>query len=218
MCGLKWNQDKYDGSSGVGQQMAAMEVTLACLIQESPPPATHDNGGTSQGNPGLGGGDAGKDDIRPPVYRPITAGDRTGAAILTIALLAALMTAIIWMMADELSEKTTLQQFQAFYGSATTAIVSGVAGAPTTWPTSEKGGILVSTVSNRSSASSTLENNRIIETSAVRIGHVRSKSIGNQRRLSNMPIGWPRQSTNIDEWTWHDAPEHPLPTWQGNQS
>lgn len=59
MCGLKWNQDKYDGSTGVGQQMAAMEVTLACLIQDRPAPVSHGNGGTSKGNPGLGGGDMG---------------------------------------------------------------------------------------------------------------------------------------------------------------
>jgi hypothetical protein len=77
---------------------------------------------------------------------------------------------------------------------------------------------LVDTNSKRSSTSSAMESNRAIETAAVIIGHVRSESVGTQRRLSNMPIGWPRQSSNIASGMWHDALEHPQPTWQGGRN
>ncbi|CAI4211174.1 unnamed protein product [Parascedosporium putredinis] len=45
MCGLKWSSGStWDGTTGLGQQMAALEVTLANLIEESRAPVTADNG------------------------------------------------------------------------------------------------------------------------------------------------------------------------------
>ncbi|KAK4145387.1 glycosyl hydrolase family 76-domain-containing protein [Dichotomopilus funicola] len=61
MCGLKWNTRKWDGTTGVGQQMAAMEVILANMIERSPPPVTDWDGGTSVGDPAAGGNGAGAD-------------------------------------------------------------------------------------------------------------------------------------------------------------
>ncbi|EFY95471.2 glycoside hydrolase family 76 protein [Metarhizium robertsii] len=214
MCGLKWNQDKYDGSTGVGQQMAAMEVTLACLIQDRPAPVSHGNGGTSKGNPGLGGGDMGRNEPKSPGYKAITAGDQAGAAILTIALLTALIIGIGWIFVDETSDKSPLEQFKGVRNSTKAAIVA-VAGATPSRPIIEKGGFIINATSKRSSTSSVLENNQAIEAAAVRIGRVRSESVGTQRRLSNMPIGWPRQSSNVSSGIWLDTPELPSPTWQG---
>ncbi|KHO00219.1 Glycoside hydrolase, family 76 [Metarhizium album ARSEF 1941] len=216
MCGLKWNQDKYDGSTGVGQQMAAMEVTLACLIKDSPAPVSNGNGGTSKGNPGLGGGDMGRDEPRPPDYKRITAGDQAGAAILTTALLMALVFGLGWICVDETSDKSPLEQLKGFRKSTTAAVVAA-AGAAARRSMKEKGGVIINSTSKRSSTSSVVEHNQAIEAAAVTIGHVRGESAGTQRRLSNMPIGWPRRSSKVasDPDPWLDTPKLPSPTWPG---
>jgi mannan endo-1,6-alpha-mannosidase len=56
-CGLRWTDNStWDGSHGVGQQMAALEIVQALLIDVSSAPVTADNGGTSAGNPDAGKG------------------------------------------------------------------------------------------------------------------------------------------------------------------
>ncbi|TWU75131.1 hydrolase 76 protein [Metarhizium rileyi] len=169
MCGLKWNQDSYDGSTGVGQQMAAMEVTLACLIQDRPAPVGHDNGGTSKGNPGLGGGDMGRQEPKPPSYKRITAGDQAGAAILTATLLLAFITGIGWVFVDETSDKSPLEQFKGFQTSTTAAVVKTASSAGKQ-PMGETPRVVIRAVSKRSSTSSALENNQAIEAADVKIG------------------------------------------------
>ncbi|KAG6013303.1 hypothetical protein E4U43_007371 [Claviceps pusilla] len=196
MCGLKWNQDKYDGSSGVGQQMAAMEVTLACMIKDRPAPVTFQTGGTSKGSPGSGGSDMGRTEPKPPSYKPITAGDQAGAAILTAAVLIAMMAGISWMFVDEWSDKSALQQFEGFYQSTSAAIfglVNDKLGLRHQLLTEEKDED-ISTRSKRSSASSAMEQNRGAAEATVTICRIRSEGAGTPKRLSNMPIGWPRQS------------------------
>ncbi|RDW64011.1 hypothetical protein BP5796_10513 [Coleophoma crateriformis] len=55
VCGLKWYLNgTWDGSNGVGQQMAAMEVILGTLINQVAAPLTNSTGGTSIGNPTAG--------------------------------------------------------------------------------------------------------------------------------------------------------------------
>ncbi|TVY89041.1 Mannan endo-1,6-alpha-mannosidase, partial [Lachnellula willkommii] len=54
-CGLKWEMgDDWDGSYGVGQQMAALEVVQSNLIQQAPGPVTNTTGGTSKGDSAAG--------------------------------------------------------------------------------------------------------------------------------------------------------------------
>ncbi|KAG5955639.1 hypothetical protein E4U13_006311 [Claviceps humidiphila] len=198
MCGLKWNQDKYDGSTGVGQQMAAMEVTLACMIKDRPPPFTAATGGTSKGSPGSGGNDMGRNEPKPPDYRPITAGDRAGAGILTLLVLVAMVTGIGWMFVDERSDRTTLQQFKGFHQTTTAAMTTFATGKLGILRNrslrGEKGAQAISTTSLHSSSSSAVENKQAGDGVTVKIGRVRSEGAGTPRRLSNMPIGWPRQS------------------------
>jgi hypothetical protein len=82
-CGMRWFVDGYDNSkNGVGQQMSALNVISVLNAARVPPPYSHDNGGTSQGDPGLGN----KDDAAVlPIYEDdITTGDRAGAAIITM--------------------------------------------------------------------------------------------------------------------------------------
>ncbi|EAQ89901.1 hypothetical protein CHGG_06520 [Chaetomium globosum CBS 148.51] len=76
MCGLKWDTGKWDNSTGVGQQMAAMEVVLANTIQHSPSPVTDWDGGTSVGDPGAGGADVGR---KNRAFPPVSTAERAGA-------------------------------------------------------------------------------------------------------------------------------------------
>ncbi len=98
MCGLKWNKQKWDGSTGVGQQMAAMEVVLANTIQDARPAVTDGNGGTSAGNPGAGGADVGR---TTPSFAPISTADQAGAYILTIIAIAGLVIGSVFVLMDE---------------------------------------------------------------------------------------------------------------------
>ncbi|EFR05459.1 mannan endo-1,6-alpha-mannosidase DCW1 [Nannizzia gypsea CBS 118893] len=86
-CGLKWTFGKFDGSTGVGEQMAAMEIFQSNLIRKAVPPVTQSTGGISMGGPG--GSGKGKGD-GPKIPRPITGSDKAGAAILTLLMLCTL--------------------------------------------------------------------------------------------------------------------------------
>ncbi|PNY30021.1 Mannan endo-1,6-alpha-mannosidase DCW1 [Tolypocladium capitatum] len=200
MCGLKWNQDKYDASTGVGQQMAAMEVTLSCIVKDRAAPATQNTGGTSKGSPGAGGDDIGRDQPNGPSYKDITAGDKAGAAILTLLVTCSMIAGIVWIFIDEASDKTPMQQFSGFHSSATASIAAFAAGGGAAavlllkkgaQEFNEKTAAAVSPVSERSSRSSA-DNNRAIEEAPFTICHVRNQNVGNhEQRLSNMPLGWP---------------------------
>ncbi|KAI5867610.1 glycoside hydrolase family 76 protein [Durotheca rogersii] len=103
MCGLKWanNSGQWDGTTGVGQQMAAMEVVLANMIQQADPPATNNSGGTSAGNPSAGGSDQGRLDPDGRYYGVVAKGDRAGAVICTIAIIASCLAGAVFVVADE---------------------------------------------------------------------------------------------------------------------
>jgi mannan endo-1,6-alpha-mannosidase len=104
MCGLRWQDGgKWDGTTGVGQQMAVMEVVLGNMIKDAGTPLTHQTGGTSRGDAGAGGADVGRTNPFSALefLAPITAADRAGAAILTILVLVSLVAGIVWMLADE---------------------------------------------------------------------------------------------------------------------
>ncbi|SPN99992.1 related to mannan endo-1,6-alpha-mannosidase DCW1 precursor [Cephalotrichum gorgonifer] len=104
MCGHRWNDGKFDGTTGLGQQMAAMSAALSNLVEDSAPPVTADSGGTSKGDNSAGGDD--NDRGSPILHRPITAGDRAGAAILTLVVLGGLVSAMWFMLGDDAKEAT----------------------------------------------------------------------------------------------------------------
>jgi mannan endo-1,6-alpha-mannosidase len=90
VCGLKWyNNGAWDGTNGVGQQMAAMEVMLGTLIKLAPAPVTNSTGGTSVGDPTAGFNSS----FIPTGAMFLAAGkkDKAGAWVLT-----AVLTVIIW--------------------------------------------------------------------------------------------------------------------------
>jgi mannan endo-1,6-alpha-mannosidase len=90
-CGLKWWAEGWDGDFGVGEQMSALEVIQSNLISRVKGPLSDANGGTSKGDPGAGGGEAGI----PEGYGhdDLSAKDRQGAAALTVVLVLATLGA-----------------------------------------------------------------------------------------------------------------------------
>ena len=97
-CGLKWTDGaKWDGSTGVGEQMAAMEVFLANLITKVDGPVTNSTGGTSKGDPSAGSGGT----SRQPALQQgaVTNKDRVGAGILTIMVLIGVIGGAWWIVA-----------------------------------------------------------------------------------------------------------------------
>jgi len=92
-CGTKWWSGSWDGSSGVGQQMSALQVFQANLIDFVGGPASQGHGGMSKGDPAAG---TGGDDLEP--LRPIRASDRAGAGISTAAVMAFIVGGAWWLV------------------------------------------------------------------------------------------------------------------------
>lgn len=113
MCGHNWTTGKWDGLTGVGQQMAAMEVLLANMIDSVPAPVTEKKGGTSAGDPGAGGSDVGRTDPFSEVWdkNPVSVAGRAGAGILTLLTLLFIVAGCVFMMVDE--TKSTAQKLEA---------------------------------------------------------------------------------------------------------
>ena len=100
MCGMKWTMGStWDGSQGVGQQMGALSVIQANLIDQVSVPVTNKTGGTSQGNAAAGGG-GGISTSNPALSQDtITQGSKAGAGILTFLVLTSVMGCTWWMIA-----------------------------------------------------------------------------------------------------------------------
>ncbi|KAK4155141.1 mannan endo-1 6-alpha-mannosidase DCW1 [Chaetomidium leptoderma] len=108
MCGLKWNTRKWDGSTGVGQQMAAMEVVLANTIERARAPVTDWDGGTSVGDPAAGGADVGR---KNQVLPPISTAEKAGAYILTVLVILGLITGSVFVLLDENDPSSLSERF-----------------------------------------------------------------------------------------------------------
>lgn len=98
LCGLQWTkQATWDGTSGVGQQMAALEVIQSNLIQQATAPVTNTTGGTSQGNPNAGSGSVST--AAQLDTTGSTTGDRVGAGFLTTVVLIGVIGGAWWVIA-----------------------------------------------------------------------------------------------------------------------
>jgi mannan endo-1,6-alpha-mannosidase len=94
-CGFKWTQNTtWDGSYGVGQQMAALEVIQSNLISKVSGPVTNTTGGTSKGDNNAGTSSS----TNIEVILPATTGDRVGAGFLTTVILIIFIGTIWWMI------------------------------------------------------------------------------------------------------------------------
>jgi mannan endo-1,6-alpha-mannosidase len=94
-CGTKWWEGTYDGVTGVGQQMSALEVIQSTLIDNVQGPVGNKTGGTSVGDPNAGTG--GSSIVNPP--KEITTADRAGAGILSALVLVGILGGAWWMVA-----------------------------------------------------------------------------------------------------------------------
>lgn len=81
-CGHKWSSGKYDGTTGVGQQMGVLEVLQGLLAADVGAALTSSTGGESEGNSAAGTGEDETKAELPTMH--IDNGDRAGAGILTI--------------------------------------------------------------------------------------------------------------------------------------
>ncbi|CAH0040173.1 unnamed protein product [Clonostachys solani] len=193
MCGLKWSTGKYDGSSGVGQQMAALEVTLACMVKERDPILTSSTGGTSESDPGAGSDDIGRN--KPPAWadKPVTAGDRAGAIILTILVIAAMLAGAVWLFVDETSDASFLEQVKGLNFSIAAILAFLTAGAAVAKKRGSEDGNEKAGQKSSSPGSSSFEQNG--RETPLQISRVTNRTEGHVRRASNMPIGWPNISS-----------------------
>lgn len=93
-CGIKWSTQESDGTSGMEQQVSASDVILASMSQfgNTKPPVTAKTGGNSSSNP-----NAGEKEDETPRERPMTTGDRVGAAFLTIIVLGTWSGSLVWL-------------------------------------------------------------------------------------------------------------------------
>lgn len=94
-CGLQWFTTTWDGTYGVGQQMAALSVVGALLNTDSTAPKSAKTGATSESDPNAGNEDA----FDPVAALPaITTTDKAGAAIFTIMLCVIVIGGAIFIM------------------------------------------------------------------------------------------------------------------------
>lgn len=99
-CGLKWTEGtKYDGSIGLGEEMAALAVVQANLIESSPVLFTNSTGGTSKGNPNAGAGSQGTIE-QLTAQKPVTTKERVGAGFFTAAMSMSVVGCTFLMISD----------------------------------------------------------------------------------------------------------------------
>ena len=90
-CGFQWSSGSFDGSVGAGQTMNVLGAVSSLL--SAPAPVTNSTGGTSAGDYSAGQ----NSDTFMYSPKPLTAGDRAGAAILTILVVVCGAGTFVWM-------------------------------------------------------------------------------------------------------------------------
>jgi mannan endo-1,6-alpha-mannosidase len=96
-CGVKWYEDKWDGTNSMESQMSALSIfTANLMLQSAQNPVTSKTGGSSKSNPDAGQG------ARPGMQtlREITTGDKAGAWILTIVVGSAWIGIMVWLVRE----------------------------------------------------------------------------------------------------------------------
>jgi mannan endo-1,6-alpha-mannosidase len=94
-CGLKWTQNGVnDGSLGVGEQMAALEIMQVLLYDQVAGPVSEKTGGTSKSDPSAGT----ETTSNPVTFNSVTTGDKAGAGFLTTVVLITIIGGAWWMV------------------------------------------------------------------------------------------------------------------------
>jgi mannan endo-1,6-alpha-mannosidase len=97
-CGRQWSMNStWDGTSGPGQQLSALEVLISTIVKSQPAPLTNSTGGTSASDPTAGFNSS---SVEPgSIVTPTTNKDRVGAWILT-AIIVASTAVVCYFMAS----------------------------------------------------------------------------------------------------------------------
>jgi len=96
-CSLRWSKDDWQPQfTGMGEQMAALEVFQSNLQHTVGVPVTAEKGGTSKGNPNAGMGD--ERAIQPLDLSPIKTKDKVGAGFLTAIVVSGILGGAWWML------------------------------------------------------------------------------------------------------------------------
>ena len=95
-CGLDWTSSTFDGITGIGEQMAAIEFFGSLVMPYKLGPLSAATGGSSKGNPSAGSGAP----LQVPGYLTsvITTADRAGAGIVTTMICFCLVASAVWMI------------------------------------------------------------------------------------------------------------------------
>ncbi|MCJ1414902.1 hydrolase 76 protein [Xylographa parallela] len=97
-CGQKWTDGTvWDGTSGVGQQMSALEVIQSNLVKNSTPPITAATGGTSKGNPAAGS--SGTVVSTGAIITQITLAEKISAGFITAFACIMVGGGVVWIVA-----------------------------------------------------------------------------------------------------------------------
>ena len=100
-CGFEWNSTTYDGLYGVGEQLSALAVIGANMVNidnSLKAPLTSNTGGTSKSNPSAGTS-TNTDSLLPSIVtKKMTTADKAGAAIVTILVLGGTLAGAAWMV------------------------------------------------------------------------------------------------------------------------
>lgn len=98
-CGLKWTDMKNDGSLGVGEQMAVMEIIQSNLVDKAPRWRSAVLGtGTSKGDLADTGATT---DAERLLGKPVTTADKAGAGILTALVIVGIIGAVGIMLTPD---------------------------------------------------------------------------------------------------------------------
>ncbi len=95
-CGEHWTESTYDGNTGLGQQMSALSVIGAMLIDDAPELVTNTTGGTSVGNSAAGTTSSSSSDGT--TITPATSGDKAGAGFITALAVAGVIGGVGFMI------------------------------------------------------------------------------------------------------------------------
>lgn len=102
MCGFKWSDGKgFDGNIGIGQQMSALGVVQASLVQvkgvKVVAPLTNSTGGTSVGDAAAG---ISKPEVAMMAIKPATLADKVAAGFLTVAVMGGVVGGSVFIIMD----------------------------------------------------------------------------------------------------------------------
>jgi mannan endo-1,6-alpha-mannosidase len=100
-CSVEWVLQKFSGTTGMEEDMAALGVFSANLFTfiDNKVPLSSSTGGTSKSDPSAGTSDT-SSSFRPEVIRPITTADRASGGILTALLVSTILATIFFMIRD----------------------------------------------------------------------------------------------------------------------